>query len=169
MSKIDLEERDVRVLMQVDEYVRTEVSTLREAIYWAERNQHIHYRLNKLEERSLVETWKNDDADKRGSLPPRCVTITDEGEALCEELEDEDGRPDGVEERLEAVEKQVGSMRGTYGEVKERIVELEETVEELEDEFDTDLESLNDDIANLRRSLDDDDDSFADGLIFGDE
>jgi len=150
-DNIELPDRTIEVMELIGEYGRPTTSTLREAIYWASENQHIHYRLNQLEDAGLVETWKDEDAGGRGALAPRRARLTDEGEEFLELVAEEDGAPDTVEERLDRLEKQLGQMRDTYGTVKQRIVELEEEVEE----HDEDLDDLAEDIRDIRRFLDD--------------
>lgn len=147
---IDLPDRTVEVLELVDEYGRPTATTLREAIYWAEKNQHIHYRLDQLVSKGLVETWKDEDAGGRGALAPRRATTTDEGEEFLE-LIDEDETADSVEERLDLLEKQMNNMVDTYAEVKKRVADLENEVEE----HDEDLEDVAEDIRDIHRFLDD--------------
>lgn len=149
MTDVDLKERDVEVMQLLESYGRPTVTTLREAIWWADKNQHVHYRLDKLEERELVETWKDDEGEFAGPLPPRRARLTESGREVLEVVDEDEGRPDGVEERLERMEKQVGKMRSTYGEVKERIVELEDEVESV----DGDVEGVAEDVQNLRRAV----------------
>ena len=150
MADVDLKEREVEVMELLESYGRPTVTTLREAIWWADKNQHVHYRLDRLEEKDLVETWKDDDdGDFSGPLPPRRARLSDSGREVLEVVDEDEGRPDGVEERLKRMEKQVGRMRSTYGEVKERIVELEDEVESV----DGDVEDVADDVQNLRRAV----------------
>ncbi|WP_227130949.1 hypothetical protein [Halorubellus salinus] len=168
LDDIGLEKRDVQVLRRVQEYGKPLTSTLKESVWWADENQHIHYRLDKLEKSGFVESWGDEYVDSRGPLDPRRATTTDMGDSILDELDRDDERPDGVEERLTRVEKSLDAMGDTYGKVKQRIVELEEAVDELEDEFGSDLEELNNSIENLKRSVDDGGESLADELVFGD-
>ncbi|WP_148709126.1 prefoldin domain-containing protein [Haloarcula quadrata] len=148
---IDLPERAVEVLELVDEYGRPTATTLREAIYWASKNQHIHYRLDQLAGRGLVETWKDEDAGGRGALAPRRATTTGEGEEFLDLVDEDGGTPDTVEERLEELEKTMANMKDTYGKAKKRIAELEAEVEE----HDEDLDGLAEGVRDIRRFLDD--------------
>ncbi len=148
---IELPDRTIEVLELIDEYGRPTATTLREAIYWADKNQHIHYRLDQLASKGLVETWKDEDAGGRGALSPRRATTTDEGEEFLELLNEEDTIPDTVEERLERLERHLSPMRETYGEIKKRVKELEDEVEE----HDEDLDDLAEDVRDIRRFLDD--------------
>ena len=143
---VDLADRDLRVLELVSEYPTPATSTLREAIYWADKNQHIHYRLDNLEEKELVETWKDNDAGTRGPLAPRRADTTAEGEELLEAVTD-DSQPEGVKERLDELEKQVRAMSRTYGEVKQRIVEIESELKDV----DGDVGDVAEDVETLRR------------------
>ena len=168
LDDIGLEERDVQVLRRVQEYGRPLTSTLKQSVWWADENQHIHYRLDKLEESGFVESWGDEDVDSRGPLDPRRATTTDVGDSILTGLEREDERPDGVEDRLTRVEKSLDAMSDTYGRAKRRIVELEETVDEMDDELDRDLDNLAADLENLRQSMDDESDSLTDELVFDD-
>lgn len=145
-ENIDLPERAVEVLLTIDEYPHPTTTTIRESRHWADKNQHIHYRLDQLAEHGLIETWKDDDAGGRGALAPRRAKLTDEGERFVEMI-DEDERPDSVEERLELMEKKVGRMQEVYGTVKERIVELEEAIEE----HDENLDDIAEQVENVKR------------------
>lgn len=146
--EVDLEDRDLRVLELVEQYPRPTVTTLRESIHWADKNQHIHYRLDKLEERGLVETWKDKEADVAGALAPKRADVTEAGEELLKALDKED-RPADVEQRLTHVEAKVDNMQDAYGEVKRRIRELEAGLEST----DGDVEGLADDVRGLRRAV----------------
>lgn len=148
---IDLPNRTVEVLEIVDEYGRPTTTTIREAIYWADKNQHIHYRLDQLASKGLVETWKDEDAGGRGALAPRRATTTDEGEEFLNIVDEEDGTPETVEERLEELEKTMANMKGTYGRAKKRIAELEAEVEE----HDADLDDMAEDVRDIHRFLND--------------
>jgi chromosome segregation ATPase len=146
--EVDLEDRDMRVLELVDEYPRPTVSTLREAIHWASKNQHIHYRLNKLEDRGLVETWKDEKTDGAGPLAPKRADVTGAGEELLEELDDPE-RPESVEARLDEMERQIKPLQETYGKMKKRVADLEREVES----HDEDLDGVAEDVRSLRRAL----------------
>lgn len=148
MMEVDLEDRDLRVLELVAEYPRPTVSTLREAIHWASKNQHVHYRIDKLEEKGLVETWKDEDADVAGPLSPKRANVTEEGEGLLDELDGEE-RSEDVGERVERLEARLENTQTAYGEVQRRISELEEGLEEV----DGDLEGVAADVRSLRRAV----------------
>jgi len=162
---VDLATRDVEVLELVVESSGASVTTLREALWWAEKNQHVHYRLDKLEERGLIESWKDDETTTRGPLSPRRVAATDEGEELLGVIGDE--RAEGIEERLATVEKQVDVWGATHAEVKRRIVEAEGRIDELEAEnreLGEELARVWDVVEDMRESSE-----LATGFEFGDD
>jgi DNA-binding PadR family transcriptional regulator len=167
MTDVDLKQREVEVLDRLESYGRPTVTTLREAIWWADENQHVHYRLDKLEERELVETWKDDDGEFSGPLPPRRAKLTESGSEVLEMIDEDEARPDDLEGRVEQLEKQVGAMASTYREIKERIVQTEEDLEDV----DGDVDDVVEDVRNLRRAVeqipmfgaDEDEFEFADG------
>ena len=147
-----LNERDREVLRLVANYEPSRASTIREAVHWADRNQDIHYRWQKLEEHGLI--YLEEQRDDTVPINPKVARITQDGHnELAEHLEED--APRTVQERIERLEKQMSKMRETYGEVKQRIVRTEERINELEADVDGDLEALNSDIENLKRSIDD--------------
>jgi len=149
-NETDLADRDLRVLELVEKYPQPIVTTIREALYWADKNQHVHYRLDKLEKRGLVETWKDEETETRGHLKPRRATTTEAGAALLNDVEhDEDGG--SVEERLEWIEKRLEQFEETYGAMKRRVVEAEE---ELED-HDEEMCDVREDLERLQRLMED--------------
>lgn len=149
-NETDLADRDLRVLELVEKYPQPIVTTMREAFYWADKNQHVHYRLDKLEERGLVETWKDGETETRGHLKPRRATTTEAGEALLNDVEhDEDGK--SVEERLERIEKRLERFEETYGKMKRRVVEAEEKL----DDHDEEMRDVREELARLTRLMED--------------
>lgn len=164
-NETDLADRDLRVLKLVKKYPRPTVTTMREAFYWAEKNQHVHYRLDKLEERGLVETWKDEETETRGHLNPRRATTTEAGEALLNNVEhDEDGG--SVEERLERIEKRLERFEETYGKMKRRVVEAEQKL----DDYDEEMRGVREDLTRLKRLMEDEQmpTATAEEFTFGD-
>lgn len=145
-------DRDVEILELVESNPDSTITTLREMVYWASKNQHVHYRVNKLEERDLVETEKDEEAVSRGPLPPVRVSPTEAGVAKVAAIDDE--AAETVEERVEMLEKSVGKWGDTYAAMKRRIVELEETIEEYERE----LDRLGEDVERIKHWSDEDGD-----------
>lgn len=130
-ENVDLPDRTLEVLVTADQFTNdTMVSTLRESFHWAEKNQHIHYRVNQLEDAGLVTTYKDEDARRHGPLAPRKVRVTEDGEEIADEFDE--NVPDGLEERMERVEKQLKQMKHTYGDVKQRMVEMEGEVDDMD-------------------------------------
>ncbi|MFP8953107.1 hypothetical protein ACLI4Z_09075 [Natrialbaceae archaeon A-arb3/5] len=153
----NLARRDIEVLAQLHDYTdggkrAVPASRIRDALAWADDNQHIRYRFDKLEDEGLVESWKADEDTPGAQVPPRVAKPTNEGVELAEEIELQ--KPADTLERIERVEKQLARMRETYGQVKQRIVEVEQRVDELEGDVDDDLEDLAEDVRNIKRSLD---------------
>lgn len=144
----DLPDRAVEVLITIDDYPRPTTTTIRESHHWADKNQHIHYRLNQLEEKGLIETWNDDGSGGRGALAPRRTALTDDGENLLEHI-NEGAKPDTIEERVDKLEKKMINMQKAYGKVKGRIKDLEEEVEE----HDEDLDDVAEEIENVKRFL----------------
>jgi DNA-binding MarR family transcriptional regulator len=148
-NETDLADRDLRVLELVEQYPRPTVTTMREALYWASKNQHVHYRLDKLEERGLIESWKDEDTETRGPLDPRRATTTEAGEALLDDVEHDDGGG-SVEERLERIEKRLKRFEDTYGKIKKHIVDAEKRL----DEHDEEMYEVREDIERVQRLVD---------------
>lgn len=154
-QEIDLAREDLAVLHAIasaNNPVTT--STLCEQLHWANSSRQVRYRLDKLEERGLIKTRKDDDRSPAHQMPVRVATMTEAGREINEEFDD---NPETlpVEKRLARLEKQVGKMQETYGKVKNRIVDLEEEVEEHDD----DLKDVSEQIRNIKRVLADDTDS----------
>ncbi|WP_424008698.1 hypothetical protein [Haloferax denitrificans] len=147
-NNTDLADRDLRVLELAEQYPRPTVTTLREALYWAKKNQHVHYRLDKLEERGLVTTWKDEETETRGPLDPRRATATDAGEALLAEVES-DEEENSIEERLDRVEQRLERFEETYGKVKKRIVEAEQQL----DEHDKEMREVREDLGRVQQLM----------------
>ncbi|UPV73195.1 hypothetical protein M0R89_11615 [Halorussus limi] len=146
-NDIDLASEDLQVLHVIhdaDHAVTT--TTVREQMHWADDSAQIRYRLDKLEDRGLVETWHDDERAEPHQMPPRVAETTDAGDAIADD-HDDDRETLPVEERMARIEQQLDRMRDTYGTVKQRIVELEEEVED----HDEDLDDLAEDIRALRR------------------
>lgn len=137
MSKeIDLAREDLAVLHAVRDANRpVTTSTLREQMHWADSGSQIRYRLDKLEDCGLVDTWHDDDRTADHEMAARVAETTDAGDAIADEHED-DPETLPVEERLERIEQQLSRMQETYGEAKHRIVELEDAVDAHDDELD---------------------------------
>lgn len=126
----DLADRDIEVLQRINEYPQPTVTTLRESLHWASKNQHVHYRVSKLEEREMVTVSADEDANSRGPLPPNRVSLTSEGEELAEMIEDDEY--DGLEERVDKLEQKVGTAANTYGAVKKELADHRDRIEKLE-------------------------------------
>lgn len=150
-NETDLADRDLRVLELVNQYPRPTVTTIREALYWASKNQHIHYRLDKLEERGLVETWTDEETQTRGPLDPRRATTTDAGEALLADVERDEGSKD-IEERLDRVEQRLERFEETYGKVKKRIVKAEQQL----DEHDEEIREVRENLGRVKQLMEND-------------
>lgn len=149
-NNTDLADRDLRVLELTEQYPRPTVTTLREVLYWAEKNQHVHYRLDKLEERGLVTTWKDEDTETRGPLDPRRANTTEAGEALLDDVERE-SEYSSVEERLDEVERKVENALEQFGLAKRRIVDAEEKLEEV----DSDVSDVREDLGRVKELMKD--------------
>lgn len=148
---VDLPDRAIEVLeLVVATGGSTTTTSLKEATHWATENQHIHYRLDQLEEAELVQTWIDDDSG-RSPLGTRRASSTDAGDEFIDEIDDENKHDKSLEARVERLEEQFAPMRDTYGEVKRRIVELEKAVEEHDD----DLDAIAEDVRYLREFVED--------------
>lgn len=147
-NNTDLADRDLRVLELTEQYPRPTVTTLREALYWAEKNQHVHYRLDKLEERDLVTTWKDEETETRGPLDPRRADTTEAGEALLDDVEREN-EYSSVEERLDEVERKVENALEQFGLAKRRIVDAEEKLEDV----DGDVSDVREDLGRVKELM----------------
>lgn len=131
-------------------------TTIREAVYWADSSRVIRYRLDRLEERNLIKTHRDEERGESQQMAPRVAVTTDAGANIAAEYDD---NPETlpVEERLARIEEQHKRMRETYVEAKGRIVEMEESIDELNDdikELDEDVEGLAEKIRNVQRFLD---------------
>lgn len=148
-EEIDLKREDLAVLHVVSEANQAiTTTTIRESIHWADSSRVIRYRLDRLEERDLVDTWTDESRAELHQMPPRVAETTEAGANIADEHED-DPEILPVEERLARIEKQLSKMRETYGEAKQRIVELEKEVEG----HDGDLDDLAEEIRNIQRFL----------------
>lgn len=149
----DLPDRAIDVLAAIDETraVHPTTQTIRETVHWAEKNQHVHYRLDQLEEANLIETWTDDDAGGRGALAPRRAKLTDAGGKFTDEEIEKENNGD-IEKRVRNLEKQMTAMQRTYGRVKQSLIDVENEVED----HDEDLDDLADDIRHIQRCLDED-------------
>ncbi|MFP9060994.1 hypothetical protein ACLI4R_10735 [Natrialbaceae archaeon A-chndr2] len=143
-----LSERDLEVLRLTSDYEPTRASTIREAVYWAERNQDIHYRWSKLADHGLITREEVESTDY--PIPPKEAWITPRGQNVAVHAERTDQK--SLEERVEKIEKQLGAMRQTYGQVKGRIVALEDEIET----HDGDLDDIATSVRRIRHSLDED-------------
>lgn len=161
---VDLADRDVEVLEMVVQHPESTVTRLREATHWAEKNQHIHYRLDKLSDDGYVETWTDPETETRGPLDPIRVSPTDEGEELMEIVGTD--RPAGLEARVEELEKEADHWRPTYMRVRELVNEFRQTVEEQNRRIDR-LEEDVERIKHLREQEREDEASLVDEFEFG--
>lgn len=135
-QNIDLAREDLAVLNAVEDAEQAiTTSTIREQMHWADQSSQIRYRLDKLEERGLVETWHAEDRAEPHQMPPRVAEETEAGASIAADHRD-DPETLPTEERLARVEKQLVRMRETYGEVKRRLVEVEEELDEYDDDLD---------------------------------
>lgn len=148
-SEIDLTREDLAVLhaiVSADRAVTT--STLREQMHWAETGRQIRYRLDKIEERDLIETWRDKERSPAHQMAVRVAEETEAGASIAAEFED---NPETlpIDERLARVETLLEKMNDNYGKIKRRIVDLEERV----NEHDDDLDEIAEDLGRIKHLL----------------
>lgn len=148
-SEIDLAKEDLQVLHAIRSANRPPTTrTIKEELYWADDSGKVRYRLDKLEERGLIDSWQAPDRGEDHEFDPRVSELTPAGEEIADEFEDNDESLP-LRRRVKKVEKQQKRMRETYGKVKQRIVALEEEVEQ----HDEDLDEINTRVDDIIRSL----------------
>lgn len=146
-QNIDLAHEDLTLLHAIvaaDHEIST--STLREQMHWATSSRQVRYRLDKLEERELIETRRDDKRTPDHQMPVRVASPTNAGREIAAEFREDPGTLP-LTERMEQVERQLSTMRETYGEVKRRIVAVESDLEE----YDEDLDGIARQIRALQR------------------
>lgn len=150
----DLAHEDIDVLRELDDAshgdgrVSLTTGQLRRRIEWAEKSYHVTYRLDKLEERGMIDTRKDLERGPSNQLPPRVARLTDKGESIAERVEDRVESKE-LEDRVERLEH-LADIRGTRSvNMQQRIVESEERIDELEQEN----RHLREDVKKLRRAV----------------
>lgn len=149
-NEIDLAREDLQTLHAISSTNRpVTTTTIKEQLHWADSGSQVRYRLDKLEERGLIETRKDEERAKDHQMPPRVAVTTSAGDEVAAEFEDNPGTLP-VEKRVSQLETQLQKFQQSYNAIKGRIVELEEQVEQ----HDEDLDSINSRVDDLVRAID---------------
>lgn len=152
--KMELRDDDVRVLRAVDHLAGTDGEThikqLDRKVRRLGRDQ-IRYRIDRLEDQFLVETWQAEEPLRPGEFPPKKIRCTDEAADVLENTEIEEM---SAEERIEQLDEQVELALDTYGEVKRQVCENRDEIDELEDRMDDIEAEISDLMAKLDRLID---------------
>lgn len=149
-QEIDLAREDLQVLHAIRSANRPPTTTtIKEQLHWADDAGQIRYRLDKLEQRGLIDTWQAADRGEPHKMDPRVAELTSAGKEIADDHED-DPETLPLEQRVTKVEKRVDALQDRYVTAKQHIIEIAEEVEQHDD----DLEDLAEKIRDVQRFLD---------------